>query len=165
MDTIYLALVFSACQILVVACTLVAVKYWYHMEKERIRRELEDLVHYLITSPDEKTPSPLAVLIDQGALLVASRLVQQLKAMLAGTESALSKAEGAARQLELLESAPPWVSMLAGILPPRLRSQLMKNPQMVGALGAMLSGRNKGESSPGGNHHEQSIQDRIRHSH
>lgn len=146
MDKIYLALVFSACQILVAGCFLVLVHWYIDQQKRKIRKEIEDLVRTIITAPDEKTPSPLAVIIDQGALLLAARLMQQLKAMLAGTESGLSKAEGAEVQLSMLEGAPPWASLVLGILPKRLRSQLLKNPQMIGALSAMTGGNHAGEA-------------------
>ena len=98
-----------------------------------------------LQAPDENTPSPLACLIDQGATLLASRLMQQVKAMLAGVESGLSKQE----QSELLSNASqgsPLVGMIAGMLPKRIRSGLIKNPQMIGALSSLLDRRNGGST-------------------
>lgn len=159
LDLLAVALVLLVSQCLVVACCAYVARRWYERERRRVQDEIAQAVRDLITAPDENTPSPLAVLIDQGALLLASRLVQQIKAMLAGTESAMSKAEGAERQLELMQSAPSWVSVVAGILPPRLRKQLLNNPQMVGALSGLM-GANKG----GGNHSTDaggSVRDRL----
>lgn len=158
-DLLAVALAFLVSQCLVVACCVYVGRRWYERERRRVQDDISQAVHDLITAPDENTPSPLAVLIDQGALLLSSRLIQHLKAMLAGTESALSKAEGTERQLELLQSAPSWVSVVAGILPPRLRKQLLANPQMIGAL-SNLVGANKG----GGNHSTDtggSVRDRL----
>jgi hypothetical protein len=141
------ALVFSACQIVVCVCFALLVRSWAERKEQKLRSEITELVRGLIEAPDDKTPSPLAVLIDQGATLLASRLMQQLKAMLAGVESGLSKNE----QLSFLEEAShgsPLLSALAGMLPKRIRSGLLKNPQMIGALSKMVSGNhNSGNSS------------------
>lgn len=147
------ALVFAGCQVLVFSCfTLVAVR-WYHSEVARIRDELSETVQTFLTSPSPETPSPLAVIIDQVALLLAARMVQQVKAMLAGVESGESKGE----QMALITEATgqsPWLALLSNILPKRIRNALMRNPQMVGALaklgtkgdGAHSSGRSTSDS-------------------
>jgi hypothetical protein len=136
-----------ACQILVPLCFLLVLRVWYAIESRRLRNELTAALEAFISAPDDKTPSPLAALADQCALLLAARFMQQIKAMLAGTESGLSKAEQAEAQAQALSGAPPWVSIIAGMLPAKLRKQMLTNPQMVGALGGMLSE---------GNHHSQS---------
>lgn len=139
------ALVFSACLMLVSGCWAILIR-WAILRKERqVREEVENLVRAFIQAPDENTPSPLACMIDQGATLLASRLMQQIKAMLAGVESGLSKQE----QTELLSNASqgsPLVGMIAGMLPKRIRSGLIKNPQMIGALSSLLDRRNGGST-------------------
>jgi hypothetical protein len=135
------ALVFSACQILVFGCSLLILRHWIRAEISRIRAELVGSAKSFLESPDADTPSPLAQFMDQIALLLAARLVQQVKAMLAGVESGAAKGE----QLAMFEEAAassPWLSILGGILPKRIRNGLMKNPQMIGALAKL-----------GGNHH------------
>lgn len=115
---------------------------WYHAERQRLRDELESAVRGFVEAPDDKTPSPLAAFVDHIALLLAARLVQQVKAMLAGVESGAAKGE----QLAMFEAAAeqsPWIGLIGGMLPKRIRSQLMKNPQMIGAL-AKLGGAGNG---------------------
>jgi hypothetical protein len=143
--------------LLVLACFSVVLAGWTCIvgallarKEARLRQEASDLFKVLVTPPDEKTPSALAVYTDQLAILLARQFVQQLKTMLAGTESGLSKAAAAGQQLELIESGPPWLQLLAGILPKRLKSQILRNPQMLSALSSMVAGGNhgSGESSP-----------------
>jgi hypothetical protein len=137
------ALVFSGCQFLVCACIAVFLRFVIARKEAQLRKELRELARALIEAPDDKTPSPLAVMIDQGATLLAARLMQQIKAMLAGVESGLSKNE----QLELMEGAAngsPLVGMLAGMLPKRIRNGLMRNPQMIGALSNLFNRQNGG---------------------
>lgn len=134
-------LMFVACQLSVFVCIALAWRIWYGREKARLVQQLKDLVRGFAEAPDKDTPSALAVLIDQIALVLAARLVQQLKAMLAGTESGISKNETQQLAMDLGEGNP-WLGILAGILPKRLRNQLLRNPQMVGALTKFAAGRN-----------------------
>ncbi len=137
------ALVFSGCQVVVLACFLFAARRWYESEKRKAIRELSEFARSLIEAPDDSTPSPLAALIDQGALLLAARLMQQIKAMLAGVESGESKAEQG-RLFGEASAASPILGIIGAMLPKRIRNGLMRNPQMMAAL-ANLGG--------GGNHH------------
>lgn len=150
------ALVFSACMVLVFGSFYVALRVWATRERQRIKDDLAQALHDFVSAPDENTPSPLAVYSDMVATLLAARFVQQVKAMLAGTESGLSKNEAAGQQLALMEGAPSWVTLLAGALPKRLRGQLMRNPQMVGALSSLLAPKNGGAEAGG------SVRDRLR---
>jgi len=134
----------------VFACLPLVCARLYAREKARLRQEIEDALHTLVTSPDADTPSPLAVVADQVALLLAARLMQQVKTMLAGTESGLAKGESAQLAMQLAESGPPWMAALAGILPKRLRNQFLRNPAMVGALGKLAQGA--GGADGNGNH-------------
>lgn len=128
----------------------------YEAERERLADELTEALRAFITAPDEKTPSPLAVLCDQGATLLAARLVQNVKAMLAGVESGVAKSE----QMALIESATkesPWLALLANALPKRVRNALLKNPQMIGALSKVgnLSGNHGAGDSPAPRRHRE----------
>jgi len=142
------ALVFAGCQILVFSCFALLLRRSYHSEVARIRDEITETVRTFLSSPNADTPSPLAVIVDQAALLLAARLVQQLKAMMAGVESGEAKGEQAAL-FEAAAGQSPWLSLLAGILPKRIRNGLMKNPQMIGAL-SKLGGNHHAESAPSG---------------
>lgn len=141
---LWTVLLLVAAQSAVFACTAAIVYRWYRHEKAALISQAAELVQEFVQSPNADTPSPLATLIDQCALLFASRLAQQLKAMISGVESGVAKGE----QLALIEEAGnqnPLIALVAGILPKRLRNQLAKNPQMLGAL-ASFGGR--------GNHSE-----------
>jgi hypothetical protein len=140
------ALVFSGCQVLVFTCICLAARHWYHQELARIRAEISEGIRDFVTAPDENTPSPLAVVADSVSLLLAARLMQQVKAMLAGVESGASKGEQLAMITDAAESSPV-IAFLANILPKRIRNQLLKNPQMIGALAKLGGGSS-------GNHHE-----------
>ena len=138
------ALTFVLCQLTVCGCMAWLGLRFYRRERAQIALDVTQALTDFATAPDKDTPSPLAILIDQAALLLAARLVQQVKAMLAGTESGLSKGAQAEMMTEATKGSP-WLTLLSGILPARLRNQLLKNPQMIGAL-----------SSLGGNHHSDS---------
>jgi len=134
-------LVISQC--LVFTCLLYSLRRFYLIERERLKDELTEALRSFVTSPNPDTPSPMAVIIDQVALLLSARLVQQVKAMLAGVESGESKGE----QLQLIESASaanPMIGFLAGILPKRIRNKLLSNPQMLGALSKLGGGSSNG---------------------
>jgi hypothetical protein len=135
------ALVFTACQTLVLSCFAYIAVRWYKRESEETIARISQAAEDFLTPPDADTPSPLALLLDKCALLLSARLVQQVKAMLAGVESGESKGE----QLALINEATagsPWLAMIAGILPKRIRNGLMKNPQMIGALANLGKGNN-----------------------
>lgn len=126
--------------------------------EQRYREEIKRAISEWMSAPNEETPSPFAMIADQICTLLAARLVQQVKAMLAGTESGLSKQ---ATQLEfegLTANASPWLGVLANVLPKRIRGQLMKNPQMVAALSKL--GNHSGDD--GSNHTGSSVADRLR---
>jgi hypothetical protein len=139
------ALVFAGCQALVLSCFAFLLRRWYHSEVAQIRDDIAETVRTFVTSPDKDTPSPLAVVADQFSLLFAARLAQQLKAMLAGVESGESKGEQLALITEATQSNP-WLALLSGILPKRIRNSLMKNPQMIGALSKLGGGGNHSET-------------------
>lgn len=137
----WLVLVLGGCQSLVFVCTLLLARRWYESERERLAAEVHAALESFVKSPNADTPSPLAILMDSAATLLAARLAQQLKAMLSGVESGEAKGE----QLSLIAQASegnPLTALLAGILPARIRNKLMKNPQMLGALSRIGGGGN-----------------------
>ena len=136
-------MLFTGWQFLVLGCTLFLVRCWYENERERLRQDAENAVRAFVEAPNADTPSPMAAMIDQFALLLAARLMQQVKAMLAGVESGAAKGE----QLALMETAmaeSPWLGMIGAMLPKRIRNSLMRNPQMVAALSKLGSNQNSG---------------------
>lgn len=139
------ALVFSACQIIVCLAFCGLIRWYAERKEQKWRDEITAMVRAFVEAPDENTPSPLGILLDQGATLLASRLMQQLKAMLAGVESGLSKAESAQMLGEVAEGSP-LLAILSNILPKKIRAALVKNPQMIGAL-SKLSNRNGGSAA------------------
>jgi hypothetical protein len=139
----WLVLVLGGCQALVFVCTVVLARRWYERERERLAAEVREAFESFVKSPNADTPSPLAILMDSAATLLAARMAQQLKAMLSGVESGEAKGE----QLSMIAQASegnPLIALVAGILPARIRNKLMKNPQMLGALSRIGGG--------GGNH-------------
>jgi hypothetical protein len=142
------AFVFSACISVVLTVLTVAARRAlskkYEQERQRLADDLAESLRTFITAADATTPSPLAVLVDQFAILLAARLVQSVKGMIAGTESGVAKGE----QLALLEDVTkdsPLLTLLSGLVPRSLRTKLLKNPQMVGALSKLGSlGSNHG---------------------
>jgi len=141
------ALMFLSCQSLVFACFCLLAARFYHREARKLRDDAAEAVRQFVEAPDENTPSPLAAMCDQLALLLAARLVQQVKAMLAGVESGASKGE----QLALMDEAmaqSPWLGLIGGMLPKRVRNSLMRNPQMVAAL-SRIGGNNHGVTNEG----------------
>jgi len=135
------ALVFAVCQFLVLSWFSYIAVRWYKREREETIARATQAAADFLTAPNSDTPSPLAMLLDQCALLLSARLVQQVKAMLAGVESGESKGE----QLALITEATagnPWLTLLSGILPKRIKNGLMKNPQMIGALAKLGKGNN-----------------------
>lgn len=139
-------------QALFVVCLVLLARRWYERERERVRTEIADALRDLVTAPDENTPSALAVFCDQAAILLASRLMQQVKTTMAGVASGQARNENAAQQLELMQQSPPILAAIAGMLPAKLRNKLLANPQMVGALASMFGGggNHSGGSSAGG---------------
>lgn len=138
---LWLILLLAGCQALVFTCLAVAGHFWYVHQKRALEQELTEVLRSFVSAPNPETPSPLAVLVDNVATLLAARLVQQVKTMLSGVESGASKGE----QLALIEGATqgnPWLALISGMLPKRIRTKLLANPQMIGALSKIGSGGN-----------------------
>lgn len=139
------ALTFSACLAVVLfvfgTCFALVARHWYESERLRLRQELEAALRSFIESPDGTTQSPLGVMLDSGATLLAARLVNQIKAMLMGVESGLAKRDNADSLAAGAAGQSPWLALITGMLPTRVRNGLLKNPTILSAL-----------SHVGGNH-------------
>lgn len=122
-------------------CLIFFVKRMIQRKEAQIEQRLTTIVQQFITAPNPETPSPLALLVDQTALVFASRLVgyvQQILGAARGGErkgenvAALEAAEGA------LASVNPGLAVLAAMLPKKFKSSLLKNPQFTAALSGMM---------------------------
>jgi len=130
---------------------VVGLCYWIRREISRKQNEIEDKLRESLTqfvsSPDDSTPSPLAVLVDQTATVFAGRLVGHVKAILSAAQGGNMAAANSA-ELDIAESAlaqsNPGLGMLAQLLPKKFKRGLLKNSQFTGALSNML---NKGNGS------------------
>jgi len=96
------------------------------------RRIMRAFIAYF-TSPDQETPSQFAVLIDTIAQAIAARLVQQVKSVVMGMNSADAKAEKRG-QLELIKQNNPSLAGLASILP----KSWVRNPEVLQSIVSVL---------------------------
>jgi MFS family permease len=139
---LWAVLLFAGCQFAALVCMSLLARRWYNRERARLEAELSEAIRAFITAPDAATASPLAILMDNAATLLASRFVQQIKVMLGG----IGSGEAKEAQLALINEASesnPWLAMLSNLMPKRMRNALLKNPQMIGAL-SKLGGNHSG---------------------
>jgi hypothetical protein len=137
-DVFLTGIALTGCLTLVLTLWTLSVAYLTSRKEQKLRAELETALRSLISSPSEDSPSPLAIYTDQAALLLAARLAQQFKTMLAGQASGEGKGERAEIEQAMVAAGPPWLVLLAGMIPKKLKTKLMKNPQMMGALAQMV---------------------------
>ncbi len=128
-STLLAGLSLAATVSLVVAVVILGI------QARRKTRAVEKVIRSFITAPDEKTPSQLAVMVDQICQLAARAVIMQAKATFMGEASAISKAANKEAQ-SALEARMPWLSMIAAIAPGFSKS-LMKNPALLN-LGAQV---------------------------
>jgi len=138
---------FLTCHTLVLICLFGLSVRLLARAREKMKDEALATLREFISAPDADTPSPLAALTDTFATLLAARLVQNVKAMLAGVESGASKGEQLALMDEAMDKSP-WLGLIGGMLPKRLRNSLMRNPQMIAAL-SRIGGNNHGVTNEG----------------
>lgn len=115
------------------------------------KRKVQAVIKAFVTQPDEKTPSPLAKMVDDSAALLSAHLVMQVKTTLMGLASVDSKNAVKAGTEAILE-ANPALGMLLHFIPGAKR--LVKNPAMLslfsGAL-TKMSGKNGSNPPASGN--------------
>jgi len=144
-DRILTALLVVVCSSLVLTVWTLSVGFLLNRKERKLRAELSEALQSFVSAADDGTPSPLAVVMDQAAMLLAARLAQQVKTMLAGVSNGAS-AEASNAQMEALGSAPGWIGLLANILPKSLKKKMLKNPQMLSVLAQFtgVNGKNGG---------------------
>ena len=123
-----------------VTCGLLLV---FIVAKRRIMRS----VRRFLLSPDENTPSQLAVMVDQVAFVFAQRIVTQVKTTLMGMNSVDSKNEKKEAVAEALKGSPGLAAALNFI--PGAR-RLMKNPELLSLLVSGLAKAGKGSGNGSG---------------
>jgi len=130
---------------------------WITRLRADVTCEVAESVRSFVTSPDENTPSPLAQLADQCALLLVGRAQQAIEARMRGAHGAAARDEGNAQVAEAIASGPSWLPIVAQFLPKKWLKLLASNPQFLGQLPLNLGGNQSGS-----NGHDKSVADRIR---
>lgn len=139
------AILVGVCQIITMLGLALLFKMWADAKQRQIEKRIDASLRGFIESADEKTPSPLAVIVDQFAVVFAGRLVQQLTAGLRSSVGGQNKHENEAMadlSEAALTSGNPWLGLVANILPKKLKRTLLANPQMAQALATRLNGGN-----------------------
>ena len=107
----------------------------------RFRRkagELEASFRAFVTPPNDKTPSQLAMAIDQISQIAGRAIVAQAKATFMGEASAASRMAARAEGQEQLAKVP-WLASIAALVPGFSKS-LLKNPALAAGI-AQLFGK------------------------
>ena len=109
---------------------------------QRKARDLEAGIRSFLTAPDANTPSPLALIVDQLAQVVARGVIAQAQTTIMGIKSGASRAAASA-EAQANMARYPWLSVLAQLMPGAAKS-LAKNPALLNLAGSMLQ-RNQGQ--------------------
>lgn len=116
----------------------------------RQRSELLQTLRAFVESTDSE-PSPLAVWTDQFATLFAGRVWQQIEARLRGAAGTVTREANKEAETEMAASSP-LAALAMAFLPKKVKSQLANNPQFLGGLAQLVSGkkgsRNDGAGAP-----------------
>lgn len=139
-----------------VVCGLVA---WFLVQG--IKRAIADQVENFVSpGPEDKDgnpgPSPLAIIIQNAAIILAGELQQRISAMMMGKASAMSKAmtqlEGEVIQENLAGANPALGAILSAS--PGLQKKIARSPALAmalqaisqGGLGSLFGNRGNGHS-------------------
>ncbi len=129
---------------------------------QRKLRSFEDTVRVFFTAPNDKTPSPFALTVDEVSQLVSRALIAQAKATFMGEASAASRAASRAEgQAAMAEAAGkvPWLAAISALAPGFSKS-LMKNPALLAGIGNLLNRGNQpagAPTTPSGNGHSNDV--------
>lgn len=148
-DWLLFGLCLGAIQGLTVVAMAVMVSRFVRSKEQEYARRLVEAWEEFTTAPDENTPSKLAAYCDMVAMVLAGRLMQQVKTSMAGKLSGAARAE----QGELagvMAGGSPWLALGMALLPKKLQRQFLQNPQMLGALAGKLGGANGDNHAPAG---------------
>lgn len=110
---------------------------------------IERIVRDFVSSPDEKTQSPLAQTVDQISQVVARAVIVQAKTTLMGLKSGDVRGEHAV-QADIVEGMAGQQLPLAGALLesfPALKKTLKRNPALLDFALSKLSGLTSGGAS------------------
>ena len=133
--------------ILVVNVMFLAILIVVFLKTRTIYRNFVDF----ITPAKENEPSQFAELISRISDTFARSIMAQAKAILMGKASGEARGE-AANEAEvgqaLLAQSNPLLAGLAGMLPPKIRKTLLRNPQLIDAALARF-GKPQATISPG----------------
>lgn len=114
----------------------------------RQKAQIADAARAFVSSPDDQTPSPLAAIADQCALLLVGRAQQAIETRMRGAAGAAARDEGKAEVAAALAQGPSWLPVLASFLPKRYLKLLAANPQFLGQLPLNLGGNGNGQHAP-----------------
>lgn len=108
-------------------------KRWSAGIEARTRSSLSEAVRAVVEPAGPEEPSLLAVYSDQVATILAARIMQQLKAGIAGVASGQAR-EVQSEALANMAGRSPWLAVLSGLLPAKYRKALLAAPQFTGQL-------------------------------
>lgn len=124
---------------------------------EQSKRELSHVVGGFLVSPDGHSPSPLATVVNDLAVMVGQSVSAHIKATLMGVESGDARGERALKTDVLLDTSP----LLAGIASsfPHVAKRINKNPELASvAMNLLANMGNVGKGAPnngnGGGHYQ-----------
>lgn len=101
-----------------------------------LKRRLLSACRTFLAQPDEKTPSQLAVLVDQMSFILATRIVTQLKTTFMGMTSVDARNDQRSAAAEIAAANPGLAAVLQMI--PGAR-RLLKNPELLALIGGAFS--------------------------
>ena len=110
------------------------------------KRRLADLITRYLTQPDEKTPSQVAIFVDQMSMIAAQRIVTQVKTTFMGMSSVDYKNSNKEALAAVTGGNPALATLLQLI--PGVGRRLAKNPELLSLAGGLLN------KSAGNNHKE-----------
>lgn len=118
--------------------------FYFIFKIRSIYRDSYKTITEFLSSPDDKTPSPLASVIDQVSQVVARAIIVQAKTTFMGMSSVQAKAEKK-QAVEQVEAQYPMLGLLKN-LSPGIQKSLVKNPALLNLAGQLLSKANPGQS-------------------
>lgn len=110
-----------------------------------LKRRITRVITEFVSAPDDKTPSPLAAIIDNTGAVIAKHFVDQAKTSLLGMSSVDAKMEkrvGAAMMTDLVSAQNPLLGLLAKF--PSVQKLINRRPEYLAIASQLLGGLNIG---------------------